>query len=691
MSKSDYLAIAKMRKITADEAGNPLTWSKILALNMSNLVRLVGDFSIDEQAYLTTLEHKRKEFSSKEYKLDKLKSIAKKYCICPLPTSKAAIIDEIIMARDAGANYVELDEYQLQVVNDITKTNGREFYIKSAGPGCGKSTTICAIVAAAIEMGQNILIVSYNRNSKDLLKMYTTKFISSKIICTKTSDLELPGVHIHTLCELISPSVITDDINELEEIPSSSLLQNVNFDYVLIDEAQDISDKYIKLVQSLIKSASTFVVFYDMRQQLYGNVTWIKPATHTLPYNHRSSSRVIELLNSYSGDKFKLDHIKQTIAPAPASASASGDKPAERGIVEQLQSLEHIIDIIKQNKRVFIVAPISFDKFGYAAVKKYLLDLIYSAMPGTNINTLSSNQQILDSNIVICNSKQIKGFECDVVVLIKLPIQYEKYLEDITPEVVDKAIFVAMSRAKSKVYLFEDAFIPETPVVGTGKTNKIMLERSLRSVNIPEQFTNYEDYVVYTAINNINERIELKKEFIAPTIISVDIETNDKFITEIGIIIYRNGEIITKTSLLSQGVKPLMPKAESAAHSSYFDVEALTALKVINIVKLMEYQASITEEFMRFIDPYTQSPYKIIYWGGNELVRLGIEDHKHLDMSMYYKAWLELNDKKRNSGISLGDAVRDLFGYHFDFEYHRALTDATALLGVALCISNLRM
>jgi hypothetical protein len=249
-----------------------------------------------------------------------------------------------------------------------------------------------------------------------------------------------------------------------------------------------------------------------------------------------------------------------------------------------------------------------------------------------------------------------------------------------------------MSRAKDKVYVYEEKFEPKPAAKGLGNTHIVGLERSLKQVEIPEEFKEYEEYVVNRAVEYVNPRIVLKKEFISTTIISIDIETNgNKLITEIGIIIYRDHKVIAKTSMLANGVKELPPIVRTKENASYFDVEALTSLKVINIGKHLIGQAEITSRFLRYIEPYVQGDYKIIYWGGSELTLLGIKDYINLDMYMYYKSWLELNDKKRNSGTSLSDAVKDLFGHDFEFEYHRALTDATATLGVALCISNLKM
>lgn len=686
--KADLVIIFKRRgKISVDNEGKQITPSQINGLSVAQLTELVGEVTAEEQQYLVELAAKRIEY--KQIKLDELKATCKEFGVSPIPSTKDQCIDAILEAKSKNVIAITLDEDQRKVLRDIKTVD--KMCIHSAGPGCGKTTVIGAIVDQYA--GLKILIVTYNKNAKNILLSYLRRFNVANISNEHLLDPAINAIHIYTIAGLQTVNATSGDrdlIVDDEPFSTSALnldvFNDLRLDLLIVDEAQDISDAYMSLMVKLESRSRKVVVLGDPKQQLYGEPNWFlkRPPTNMLRYNHRSSVNMVNFINKYSRDNFT-----NSIEQIPTRTDIANEEP-----YVEINSLEELADYVKERKtKVYILAPVSFEKFNIDRLKKKILTHLHEACPGMHISLIGGSypRDITECNVILSNIHKIKGSECNYAVIINYNIDYSKYNDSLDDSFLKRSMYVGISRAKIQAAMFN---VDQNIIFGTGPIGTTQ-EYSLKLARIKDPIScshsTYEGYIMdlmeRTVARFKSSGIKPLDVFPADVIISVDIETDPNYITEISAVAYsiKEHRIIDSYVHVSKGVREFEQEMKDLTiNDPTLDIAQLTALQVVNYPGMISDQKKIVEQFNIFIDKFRN--YKILCWGGSDEKMLGIPKDVTINLITSYKSWLHINNMSRNNALRLKDAVCDLLGFDVQFAPHRAYYDALLTLAVGLCI-----
>jgi hypothetical protein len=401
-----------------------------------------------------------------------------------LPSSgtKTTLIDSLI---DAGLSnmkesvYSKLDRDQTKVVDNW---KAKEMII-NAGPGSGKTTTLCALVVRVLQENPDarILVLAFNREAVSILTTRIRSASSDKIKGTilapkSTARALIPKGRcgVRTFNEFArgilnndsrSSSNISDDSSSFDKElaqASTSLLDRGavwTWDWLIIDEGQDVQTKHVSLINAVHARTEHLVVAGDPRQELYPGAVWFsriwaheKKGTNymVLSHNHRSHPRIVALLNAFSEDAFPLLHVEQI---------ATREESPDGGVFLVNESLDDIggasaIDSFISEAygagHAYVIGPVSVKKFQSEDVTCLLRQLIYenNQWPVKQID--GGGVSDLTDVCVIGTSKALKGTERQSVAVYRTDVPYEQYI-DPTGVATKKAFYVALSRAKDRL------------------------------------------------------------------------------------------------------------------------------------------------------------------------------------------------------------------------------------------------
>ena len=93
---------------------------------------------------------------------------------------------------------------------------------------------------------------------------------------------------------------------------------------------------------------------------------------------------------------------------------------------------------------------------------------------------------------------------------------------------------------------------------------------------------------------------------------------------------------------------------------------------------------TLIKSFYEWMQSFNNVP--VIQWAGNDTNKLGLSNPS-IDVSNYFRAWLEQINAYRNHSYTLTDAMMQLSGCEL-FSAHRAFEDAIATMIVYLVINK---
>ena len=326
-----------------------------------------------------------------------------------------------------------LTEIQTQLLDFINN------YKKVLIQGCaGSGKTILAIKKArelALE-NKKVLLLCYNSLLGERLQD-----------SVKDLDEFVDAGTYHNFCiKLLSESCFKDRIdyksqkfwNEiLPELMQELLSENkLNYDAIIIDEAQDFRYEYWLNIIEQINENTIFYVFYDSEQNIFGTDFELpfKAIPFTLKKVCRNSVSIINYIrefvdfeikqfeNSPIGEDVKVFHIKD-------STSGLNDLKTS------------ISDLIKNNKveaqNIAILGAHSFKHTFEGESIKY-----------SNVEIIDGSSKLKSKTDYVINYytfMKYKGCESDVIIL---------YDVDLTDDRWKNGIYTAASRARSLLYVF---------------------------------------------------------------------------------------------------------------------------------------------------------------------------------------------------------------------------------------------
>jgi hypothetical protein len=442
--KEDLLLVVRSRCL-------PLTSGQLKTQSVEQLTALLGEISLEEKTEILTRQESRLEYS--KLKVDDLKLQLRARGL-PVTGTKTELIDRLLASTSTATAY-DLDESQKSILESCDDS----LQIINAGPGSGKTSTLASLSALMIRKNpkSRVLVLTYNRNARVSFKSKLKLF--SGTVSIKTKILSNPGLFVVTFDEYIYHARLAPlGYREFESYRDNfeygltlPLHPAERYDYLIIDEAQDLLPHHVALFEQLKPRSDHVVIAGDPRQEIYTGSGWFSrlwidaspEIKKTLKYNHRATPELVELINRFSEKHFPKLHYKQM-----ASRVSEGNYPKFVLVKEELPT-QVAEFMMKGSSNAYCLSPVTTERFNTDAIITSLRQAIHEIQPGTTLHVTSSPDI---PGMAIGNSYNYKGSERSAVYVIQSDLPYTDYG---VPEVaVLKLIYVAISRARDNLMVF---------------------------------------------------------------------------------------------------------------------------------------------------------------------------------------------------------------------------------------------
>ena len=343
---------------------------------------------------------------------------------------------------------------QKEVIKNIKKYN----VLVNSVAGSGKTTT--NLLIAKEYPNKNILLLTYNRKLRD-----------DTVNKAKTHEiLNLQAYTYHSFAvRYYKPTCYTDtQLNSLL-IENLTPLYKYNFDIIIIDEAQDITPLYYKLLCKIyydnkIKDA-TICITGDEYQSIYGynratsefikrgniifnfnNYDWKKV---NLSHSFRITAQIAEFVNKCMIHENRIIAKKEGSVVDYVICNTFEKKPYE--LVKKYLKKGYMYDDI------FILAP-SLKSDSRSAAKQLIArlteDNIPLFVPSDDSVNMTSMSKVLENKIVFSTFHQVKGLERKVVIVFNFDDSYFEYYDSTCDKnKCPNTIYVACTRSLEKLIL----------------------------------------------------------------------------------------------------------------------------------------------------------------------------------------------------------------------------------------------
>lgn len=484
--KEDYVLIAKARCIMTE----PTAWSK----STYDLKKTIGSMSTDEITIIKNQQQKRLPYKVRT--VSEIKATAKKLGITCSGRTGGGLIDNILYRLDndkTGELSMRVmkfkpDPDQQNVLNNLDKP----LIVVNAGPAVGKTTTIGVIIGQIVKSmpDARILVLAYNVGAADIMEKCAVRFGVKPKLKQTLLDNEA-GCYVLTFHKYAywshppEPSYVFDEdimidtsqygseyskidekltaTNSFDRILESSVIKplhkNDRWDYLIVDEAQDIGTYHAMIVKKLITVSKHVLIFGDPRQEINMGATWFSnlwaglrsEEKFLLRYNHRSAPKIVAFINGFSKLMFPSLHHDQI-----ADRKDLGDGEIEFKYAREEKSGDLAAEYMAKYgpTETYMIAPITIEKFGIAPVISRFKQRLHELKTGMHVTELESLGKHLDTSVyIVGTTKSLKGSERDHVCVIH---SNRDYTICMSREGVIKALFVAISRARRSILVVMD-------------------------------------------------------------------------------------------------------------------------------------------------------------------------------------------------------------------------------------------
>jgi superfamily I DNA/RNA helicase len=252
-----------------------------------------------------------------------------------------------------------------------------------------------------------------------------------------------------------------DDMSNIVLDRLDKLNDTYKFDYILVDEAQDLSYSQLLLLRNLAKES--IIIAADHAQKIYKNsFTWKElginvqgNSSKTLSKNFRSTRQIMEL--SYSllekNKSHKGTDTEYTKAQLP---DIEGEKPVILSCKDQKSEDKVLLELLNQLNDGEITIGIAYRR----SKQKYgIVKLLKSEGIGFEYVEGKDYWNLTKPGIKLVTIHSAKGLEFDVVIIPKLnqgviPVESDDETDkDNFLENERSLLYVAMTRAKEELYM----------------------------------------------------------------------------------------------------------------------------------------------------------------------------------------------------------------------------------------------
>lgn len=354
-----------------------------------------------------------------------------------------------VFSREETIEKFEFSDEQLDIINETANNN----IICNAVAGSGKTTTILGISQRYND--DNILLLTYNKRLK-----FETRERSKKL------DIKNISVEsYHSFCSKYHKIPCPND-EGLIYIVQNNIRPNINkpFTIIIIDEAQDMTFMFYKIILNIIKHNKVnarICILGDIRQTIYQYIGschgFLEYANEIFPDNGYPWKR-LNLSISYRLTHETAIFVNSCLGNNTIKTIKSGNKPIYISCnLFKFKIQKYIFDLINEYKpqNTFILsASIAQNANKIRPIKLIANHLTYKKIPiFAAINDDDElNNEVIYGKAVISSFHQSKGLERDLVIILNFDNSYYKYYaRNCDKTVCPNTLYVAMTRAKKQL------------------------------------------------------------------------------------------------------------------------------------------------------------------------------------------------------------------------------------------------
>ena len=347
---------------------------------------------------------------------------------------------------------------QQVIINHIMKGKN---VIVDACAGSGKSTTI---ISCALELEKNVLQLTYNKTLRHE--------VQEKVVELQISNMEVHTYHSLAYNFYHHDGQMDNGIRRIirDNIPPKTKLPE--FDLLVVDEAQDMTNVYFRLLLKFIQDAQRpfqIMILGDKMQGLYdfkgadtrfltfGQQCWehlpLLASTEfvccTLKTSYRITVPMARFVNNALLDEKRLWAVKQGQSVIYARRD---NFTIAKCIVAQIS---HLIEQGAQYEDFYILAGSIKGKF-IKILENMLVERNIPCYLPTQENQDQVDKRIIHQKIVFSTFHSVKGRQRKYVFVLGFDESYFKYYARNLPvDVCPNTMYVACTRGLERLYVFE--------------------------------------------------------------------------------------------------------------------------------------------------------------------------------------------------------------------------------------------
>ncbi len=380
-----------------------------------------------------------------------------------------------------------------QQINIIEQIKNHNLCIDCCA-GSGKTTT--CIFIAKIYSNKNILLLTYN----SLLKLDVRE---------KVKNITNITVHsFHSFCtNFYDKNAYTDfAINTL--LANNTKPVDYSYDFIIIDEAQDMTPLFYKLVLKILddnkveKEKIRMVILGDKNQCIYkfkeSDHRFITLANKLYP-NIGSGMKNQELWkNAVLSETFRLtkqmcSFVNLCIGYKKLESNKSGDK-VDYIICNSYGSfvknkLKQIVNNGYLPGDIFVVSPSVKDNTPIKNLANFVTNTTDYPIYCSSSDMDNVDSKIIKGKIVFSTIHQVKGRERKVVIYIGFDEGYNQYYNKSENNLLSNELYVAITRAKEKLVIVHDNKRDFLPFINQEKLEKLEREKIINLIYETEFIT----------------------------------------------------------------------------------------------------------------------------------------------------------------------------------------------------------
>ena len=353
--------------------------------------------------------------------------------------------------------------------DEIILSNEQKIVIKEIGKGvnlmgdcvAGSGKTTSVLYIAKQYPNKKIIQITYNALLRLEVKNHVRK-------------MGLQNIEVHTYNSLAvkyydKNGHNNETIRKIVDYNSSPKNKIPNFDIIIIDEAQDMTNLFFQLIYKFQKDMDNIfqmVILGDKYQGVYGSKgadtrfltladkVWSKPfVPFYLSTSYRLTNQNASFINEVMLGYKRITGVRDGFCV----------KYIRLNVFEEMNKVIHIIKrlIKKRNIKyedIFILAPSLNSKNTNAPIRRLENELVMNNFPVYYHN--SEDQRIDDdlikNKIVFSTFHSVKGRERKVVIVNGFDSKYfQYYATDMDPNKCPETLYVATTRAKEILILLE--------------------------------------------------------------------------------------------------------------------------------------------------------------------------------------------------------------------------------------------